>query len=374
MFLPAITLQIRPAQSCCGGASMRLVTVTVALAVIMSITSRIEAGPHGGGHAPSPPKPPHFSPPPVPHFSQPTPAHTNVPHSNAVNQGGFSPGYMPRYTQPRSSTANRTKTNTNTKLHNLANALQKTHPFTANSTGPQSAKDQTSGINAADESHSVATNTNARSNQSSAQGKAAIGTSAYTSTSGMPLRLSPAYLSLMSELYGPYGLPHYGVVSYGRRYYGSRLYGNRNYGNQNNSMYFAQMRRLARLSNDLNMLNKGSAVSANMISRIRGDLMGVVFGNGMPPYQTVHELSLDLVTHLPSRATPMFNSGQLARDLMVAMNGSGHNMSQIQSAIGSAHSLLNMSGVNRQGIQKIVTDMTMVASWGDGGNALTQLR
>jgi hypothetical protein len=173
----------------------------------------------------------------------------------------------------------------------------------------------------------------------------------------------------MSELYGPYGLPHYNPIYYGRnRYYSSRYYGTSMYANRNNSMYFAQMRRLSRLANDLNMLSRGTTanVSANMTSRIRGDLIGVVSGNGSPPYQTVHQLSADLVTHLPNRTTPMFNSGQLARDLMVVMNGSGNNMSQVESAIGSAHSLLNMSGVHAQGIQTIVNDMGMVATWGNG--------
>ena len=174
----------------------------------------------------------------------------------------------------------------------------------------------------------------------------------------------------MSELYGGYGYPSYGIATYrGHRYYVPiNYYGNRNYGNGNNSMYFAQMRRLSRLASDLNMLNRGAGTgaSANMTSRIRGDLMGVVFGNGTPPYQTVHQLAAGLVTHLPNRTTPMMNSGQLARDLMVVMNGSGHNMSQIESAIGSAHSVLNMSGVNAMGIQTIVNNMGMVATWGNG--------
>ena len=173
----------------------------------------------------------------------------------------------------------------------------------------------------------------------------------------------------MSELYGPYGLPHYSPINYGRnRYNNSLSYGNRNYGNRNNSMYFAQMRRLSRLANDLNMLgrNTTAGVSANMTSRIRGDLIGVVFGNGSPPYQMVHQLSTDLVAHLPNRTTPMINSGQLARDLMVVMNGSGTTCAQVQSAMGSAHSVLNMSGVHAQGIQTIVNDMGMVATWGNG--------
>jgi hypothetical protein len=180
--------------------------------------------------------------------------------------------------------------------------------------------------------------------------------------------MTSAYLSLMSELYGPYGLPSYGIISFRHHRYivGSNYYGNQNFTNRNNSMYFAQMRGLSRLANDLNTLSRGRAVSANMTSRIRGDLIGVVIGNGTPPYQTVHQLAAGLVTHLPNRTTPMMNTGQLAHDLMIVMNGSGQNMTQIHSAIGSAQSLLNISGVHQQGVLTIVNDMGMVATWGNG--------
>jgi hypothetical protein len=436
---------------------MRSRTVTLAFVVLLFYSSRIEAAPHGGGHPSAPPKPPHFSAPPAPHFSQPTPAHANVPHSNASHQESFNSASMSHYSAPRSSTANKTKTNT--KLHNLANALQNAHSNKSNQTGSHSANGEAKGPNTVEEGDAVAANPNRRSQLSSVPGNAAIGTSANRTTpvsqsaiaskfslattdtsgtsvtspgqsaikgsfslsstgasvssvgkafslnttapnlttttgaptvttpsastgsnstatttnpSGLATSLTPAAVSLMSHLYGAYGYPHYGQSMYGRRYYGAGYYGNRNYGNRNNSMYFAQMRQLARLANDLNSLSRGSAVSTTMTPRIRGDLMGVVSGNGMPPYQTVHQLSADLVTHLPGRTTPMFNSGQLARDLMVVMNGSGQNITQVQNAIGSAHSILNISGVNQQGIQTLVNDMTMVASRGNGANALTQ--
>jgi hypothetical protein len=441
-----------------GSASMRSVTVALALVVLVLNASRIDAGPHGGGHPSAPPKPPHFSAPPASHFSQPMPAHANAPHSNVIHQESFNSGSMPHFSAPRYSTANKTKTNT--KLHNLANALQNAHANKSNQTGPHSSNGQREGLKAAADGGAVAANPNRQSNLSSGLGTSAISTSASTTTpvrqpalvnkfslsstgtsgtsvttpgqsaikgtfslsntgssgsslskafrldstgpnltvatgtptvaapnpstgstttiaatnpGGLATTLTPAGASLMSHLYGAYGYPHYGLWSSGRRFFGSGFYGNRGYGNRNNSMYFAQMRQLARLANDLNTLSRGSGVSTNMTSRIRGDLMGVVFGNGMPPYQPVHQLTLDLVTHIPTRATPIFNSGQLARELMVVMNGGGHNMMQVQNAIGSAHSVLNVSGVNQQGIQKIVNDMTMVASWGNGANALTQL-
>ncbi len=66
-------------------------------------------------------------------------------------------------------------------------------------------------------------------------------------------------------------------------------------------------------------------------NRMRSDLMGVVSATGRPPVQTVHQLSMSLVNALPSRTVPMMNTGQLARDLAVVMNGNGMNMMQIQT-------------------------------------------
>jgi hypothetical protein len=59
---------------------------------------------------------------------------------------------------------------------------------------------------------------------------------------------------------------------------------------------------------------------------------------------------------------------------MVVMNARGQNMFQIQLAIESAHSVMNISGVNHQGIQKIASDMRMVASLGNAANPLALLR
>jgi hypothetical protein len=466
---------------------MRISIIAVAFVILMTATSRIEAGPpHGGGHGGSAPRPPHFNPPPAPHFSQPAPAHVNsghanaTPHANAINQGGFGSGYSSTgYYTPRHSTTNGTRTTT--RLHKLSNALQDSHASNKTASATHSAGHSPKALNTAEaETPTAAVSSNTATNVSSSPGSstpvatanmpatrgqtaithsfslstagtggtpatsagqssikstfslanggtsatpatpagrsvikstiplsstgttgtpagqalsmtktghnlpATLGTSAVTPlgtstaptapvsathTNGYTLGRNSAYFSLMSELYGPYGLPHYSPINYGRnRYFGSRYYGNRSYGDRNNSMYFAQMRRLSRLANDLNMLGRGATagVSSPMTSRIRGDLIGVVFGNGSPPYPMVHQLSTDLVVHLPNRTTPMFNSGQLARDLMVVMNGSGENMAQLESAIGSAHSVLNMSGVHAQGIQTIVNDMGMVATWGNG--------
>ena len=52
-----------------------------------------------------------------------------------MNQGGF---YTPNYSRPRHSTSGATKTNT--KLHNLANALQNAHANNTGQTGSSSAK------------------------------------------------------------------------------------------------------------------------------------------------------------------------------------------------------------------------------------------
>jgi hypothetical protein len=155
--------------------------------------------------------------------------------------------------------------------------------------------------------------------------------------------------------------------------YGSRYYGNSNYGNSNNSMYFAQMRRLSRLVNDLNSLNQGAAQSPAMTSRLHSDLMGVVTNNLRPPQQSVQQLSADLATVLPTRTVPAMNTGQLAQNLMAVMNAGGQNMFQMQNAVAEAQGIMSMSGVPQQGLQRISSDLIMVGSWGNRGNGMNGL-
>jgi hypothetical protein len=210
-------------------------------------------------------------------------------------------------------------------------------------------------------------------------GTAATGTStpvSSTNPNGLAATQGAASTSLMSHLYGGYGYSTYGGSNVSHRLhgagYGSRYNSSRYYGTSNNSMYFAQMRRLSQLVNALNSLSRGSTASATHAARLRGALMGVVVNNGQPPFQAVNQLSTDLVTHLPNRTTPILNTGQLARDLMIAMNASGQNLGQVQHAVNSAHSVLDMSGVNQQGVQRIGTDMMMVASGGNLANPIVQ--
>ena len=66
----------------------------------------------------------------------------------------------------------------------------------------------------------------------------------------------------------------YGGYGYGNRNYGNGYYNNNN---TNNSMYFAQMRRLSRLVNDLNNLTQGANVAPAMSARLQSDLMGIVW-------------------------------------------------------------------------------------------------
>jgi hypothetical protein len=172
----------------------------------------------------------------------------------------------------------------------------------------------------------------------------------------------------------PYGFrghrPWWGYGGYGYGGYGRRFYG---YG-ANNSQYFVRMRRLARLISALNSLTPGAAVTPMHTNRLNGGLMGVAYGGVRPPFPMVQQLSSDLASVLPRRNVPMMNTSQLARDLEVVMNGSRNNGMQIQYAIGSAQGIMNGSGVNRQGIMTVSSDMQKVALWGHMGNPLAQLR
>jgi len=172
----------------------------------------------------------------------------------------------------------------------------------------------------------------------------------------------------------PYLFNGSGATNYGyhpRHSYGyGYSYGNRGLRNSN---YFGQMMALSRLINDLNHLTKGSIVNASHTNRIRNDLMGVVSATGRPPIQTVHQLSMALVNALPSRSVPMLNTGQLARNLAVVMNGNGMNMMQIQHAIGNAQAVMHTSGVSQPGIQSVTHGLRMVASWGNPASPLAQI-
>jgi len=70
----------------------------------------------------------------------------------------------------------------------------------------------------------------------------------------------------------------------------------------------------------------------------------------------------------------MMNTGQLARDLAVVMNGNGMNMMQIQHSIGNAQSIMRTSGVSQPGIQSVTHGLRMVASWGNPASPLAQRR
>jgi hypothetical protein len=84
----------------------------------------------------------------------------------------------------------------------------------------------------------------------------------------------------------------------------------------------------------------------------------------------VHQLSTALVNALPKRNIPMLNTGQLARDLAVVMNGNGMSLMQIQQSIGSAQGVLHSSGVSQPGVQSVTEGLRMVASWGNPSNPL----
>ncbi len=67
------------------------------------------------------------------------------------------------------------------------------------------------------------------------------------------------------------------------------------------------------------------------------------------------------------------NTGQLARDLVMVMNGGGINGMQIQHAINNVHSVMRASGVSQTGIQSVTSALMMVARGGNLNNGMAQL-
>ena len=104
-----------------------------------------------------------------------------------------------------------------------------------------------------------------------------------------------------------------------RNFYGS---GRANRGNgYRNSMGNNRMMHLSRPVRNLNTLAVGYAASPNDRNILRNGLMGVAQGGIRPPSSAVQQLSGGLISHLPSRRTPILNTERLSLDLEAVMNG-----------------------------------------------------
>ena len=104
-----------------------------------------------------------------------------------------------------------------------------------------------------------------------------------------------------------------------RNFYGS---GRANRGNgYRNSMGNNRMMHRSRPVRNLNTLAVGYAASPNDRNILRNGLMGVAQGGIRPPSSAVQQLSGGLISHLPSRRTPITNTERLSLDLEAVMNG-----------------------------------------------------
>lgn len=144
--------------------------------------------------------------------------------------------------------------------------------------------------------------------------------------------------------------------------------GTRGYGSRNSSMANNRMMRLSRLVRDLNTLKVGYAASPNDRNVLRNDLMGVTQGGIRPSSSAVQQLSGGLISHLPSRRTPLINTERLALDLEAVMNGSRLGPARVNQAISSAQSILRSSGVPPAGIQALSADLKAIGLSRAAGN------
>lgn len=395
---------------------MRTGTIVLGFLILLSPPIPGNAWSHGGGgRGGSAPRAAHYNPPNPPHISQATQPHYNQQKAPRSNQSVF-----PEYSQQGSSNVYRSRARQRLMNSKQANANSgkikpPVHIGQVGSTRSQAttianSKAQTNSIASATpggtgvsptSTGSTSQTTGSTTLASTGTPATSIGTSPRTSpainsftrpvsigtanpntiatgTSGGTsfLNATPTIATtgsgqaLNSYLSGGSGATNNGYGNHTRRNYGyGRVYANRGIRNSN---YFGQMRSLSRLINDLNQLSRGTVVNANHTTRIRSDLLGVVSATGRPPIQTVHQLSMSLVNALPSRTVPMMNTGQLARDLAVVMNGNGMNMMQIQQAIGNAQSVMHSSGVSQPGIQSVTQGLRMVASRGNLASPLAQ--
>jgi hypothetical protein len=81
------------------------------------------------------------------------------------------------------------------------------------------------------------------------------------------------------------------------------------------------------------------------------------------------QLSQHLIEFLPQRRSPILNTERLALDLETVMNGGRLNPALVNRSLGSAQSILRLTGVPQAGIQSVVSDMRSI---GSGGLAVNQ--
>jgi hypothetical protein len=381
---------------------MRFGIIVLAVLIVSSTAMPAIAWAQHGGRGGAAPRVPHFNPPSAPHVNQPSQPHSNNQH-NQPNGMKSNELVFPEYNQQGAQAVYRSRARLramNAKLAQqgtagtaAAHVKPKLNSGQVGSTRNQgNAKSiglpapSSMGESLATDGTSTAAATRATSRTGAIgapdsrmstrtmaiRSHGATSVTAGTSTStAYPYTVLAAATQVSGKAMLPYLFNHSGTTTYGfhpRHYY---RYGNL-YGAQSlyNANYFGQMRAISRLTNDLNSLTKGAVVNPGHINRIRNDLMEVVSATGRPPFQTVHQLSTALVNALPKRNIPMLNTGQLARDLAVVMNGNGMSLMQIQQSIGSAQGVLHSSGVSQPGVQSVTEGLRMVASWGNPSNPL----
>jgi len=171
--------------------------------------------------------------------------------------------------------------------------------------------------------------------------------------------------SLTPYLFHEYGQGPY-VLYYPRRYYG---YGARYYGVRTSPTYFAELKRLTKLTNDLESLTMGTAAPSTTVDQLQSDLMGIVYRTEKPPPAAdVRQLVADLAAILPSRQIPWLNTAQMARDLEAVMNAGRYTGPGIEQAMDTIRSNLIAAGVDISGVRQLTHDLREVTDWDEPRN------
>lgn len=165
----------------------------------------------------------------------------------------------------------------------------------------------------------------------------------------------------------------YSAYAAHRGYYGNQ-YGHRGYGNRRSNNANTRTQRLARLVRDLNTLTVGYVAPPGDTNILRRDLTALTQGTARPPSARVLQLTQDLIAQLPRRKVSPLNTEQLALDLEKVMNGSRLSLTQVNSAINSARSILRSSRLPQPAIENLTKDMRSLGQWGLAGNQAGMLR
>ncbi len=116
-----------------------------------------------------------------------------------------------------------------------------------------------------------------------------------------------------------------------------------------------------RLVNDLRYIKAGSQITQTQKDKLVNDLKILAQGTTKPSSESVDKLSTDLSAALADGQLSKNEQVQLINDVEKVLNSANIPMSEIDAVIKGAQEIMTASGITKEGIQIIVSDLKAIA-------------